>query len=132
MIDATYNYIGTVSVKTAREIIGAFPEVEISGITDENEIEIVVPDTIDEEVVARLQRIVAVWDTPSDAVIDALFGDTEKKSSEIVYIVRVYDGGIRPYVHSVYHTRASAEARCMIINQNEDQHADIRCEIVWQ
>lgn len=74
MINANYNYIGTVSVKTAREIMCAFPEVEISGITDENEIDLVVPDTIDEEVGARLQRIVAVWERPDEKVLDALFG----------------------------------------------------------
>lgn len=130
MIDATYNYIGTVSVATAKEIMRAFPEVEISGITDENEIEIVVPDTIDEEVCARLQRIVAVWDTPNDAVIDALFGDTETKSNERVYLVIVFDGGIRTYVDSVYHDRASAKAKCNEIDKNKDHNAIVVSEIV--
>lgn len=74
MIGTSYNYIGTVPVVTAKEIMRTFPEVEISGITDENEIELVVPDTIDVEVGARLQRIVAVWERPDEKVLDALFG----------------------------------------------------------
>ena len=68
------NYIGTMPVNTAMEIMKAFPDIMVNGITDDNELELVVPATIDPEKGARLQRIVAVWERPDEKVLDALFG----------------------------------------------------------